>query len=103
MVYHPQGNSITERGNWNLADALHSLLLHREETDWDLILPQIMRSLRAMAHGLTGETPNFLMFGRELNLPDTLISGPTGMEVTRDQYAINLKEQMEMAYEKVRE
>lgn len=63
---------------------MHSLLLKRDEKDWDLVLPQTMRAVRAMPHGLTGETPNFLMFGRELDPPDTLISGPVEEENTRE-------------------
>lgn len=94
---------LVERGNRDLGDALRSLLLWRDEKDWDLILPQTMRSLWAMPHGLTGEMPNYLMFGRELNLPDTLISEPFRTEVTREQYAMNLKEQMEKTYKNVRE
>lgn len=89
---------MVERGDRDLGDALRSLLLRRDEPDWDLILPQTTRSLRAMLHGLTGETPNFLMFGRELDLPDTVMSGPTETGNTREQYAINLKERLETAY-----
>ena len=78
--YHPQGNGVVERGNKDLGDALRSLLLHRDDTDWDILLPQIMRSIRSSPHSVTGETPNFLMFGRELALPDTLTLGVTTRE-----------------------
>lgn len=64
--YHPQGNGVVERGNRDLGDVLRSLLLGKDEEDWDLLLPQIMRGIRASPHHSTGETPNYMMFGREL-------------------------------------
>ena len=48
--YHPQGKCVVERGNKDLGDALRSLLLHRDDTDWDILLPQIMRSIRSSPH-----------------------------------------------------
>lgn len=57
-----------------------------------------MSSIRAVPHGLTGETRNFLMFGRDLDLPETLISGPIKEGDTREQYTLNTTKQMETAY-----
>ena len=45
--YHPQANGVVERGNRDLGDMLLSMLLGRDEEDWDLLLPQIMRTIRA--------------------------------------------------------
>ena len=45
--YHPQANGVVERGNRDLEDMLRSMLLGRDEGDWDLLLPQIMRTIRA--------------------------------------------------------
>ena len=63
--YHPQANGVVERGNRDLGDMLRSMLLGRDEEDWDLLLPQIMRTIRASPHKQTGETANFMMLGRE--------------------------------------
>lgn len=72
--YHPQGNSVVERLNKTLGNSLRSLLLHRDQHDWDLLLPQIMRTLRATPHTVTGETANYLMLGHETRLPDQLLT-----------------------------
>ena len=100
--YNPKGNGTVERGNKDLGDALRTLLLSRAETDWDLLLPQIMRSIRAMPHSFTDESANFMMFGRELNLPDTLIAGPSGDLEDKSQYVQNLVKRLSEAYEFVR-
>ena len=67
---------------------------------WDLILSQIMRSIRAVPHTATGEKPNFLMMGRELRLPDQVMMGQVGEVATsRQSYAVELTEWLAMAYD----
>ena len=100
-AYHPQGNGMVERGNRELGDSLRSLLLTRAEDDWDLLLPQIMRSIRATPHTATGETPNYLLYGRELRLPDTLLTPPTE-STTRLEYVDQVKSRLEEAHEYLR-
>lgn len=101
--YHPQGNGVVERGNKDLGNALRSLLLTREETDWDKLVPQIMRSLRATPHSMTNETANYMMFGRELNLPDTLMGGYTTQKQTRGEYAQDLSLKLREAHDFIRQ
>ena len=45
--YHPKANGVVERGNRDLSDMLRFLLIGKDEEDWDLLLPQIMRTIRA--------------------------------------------------------
>ena len=45
--YHPQANGIVERGNRQLGDSLRALLVSREQEEWDVALPQLLRALRA--------------------------------------------------------
>jgi hypothetical protein len=74
--YHPQSNGVVERNNRGLGDALRALLLNQNQREWDLLLPQIMRAFRGTPHTTTGETPNLMMLGRELRLPDQLLYEP---------------------------
>jgi transposase InsO family protein len=101
--YHPQGNGVVERGNKDLGNALRAALLNRDDTDWDLVLPYLTRSIRGMPHSLTGETPNYLMFGRELTLPDTLVSGVEETSISREEYAVLIHNRMTEAYDTLRE
>ena len=52
--YHPQGNGVVERNNRGLGDPLRALLLRRGPTEWDLLLPHILRAFRGTPHSVTG-------------------------------------------------
>ena len=101
--YHPQSNGVVERGNRDLGDMLRSLLLNRAEDDWDLLLPYIMRSIRASPHQTTSETPNYMMLGREVRLPEHLLYGPAAEEVySREKYAVEVQKRLNTAHELLR-
>ena len=101
--YHPQGNSIVERGNRGLGDALRTLLVGLDQSEWDEVLPQIMRAFRGTPHSTTGESANFLMLGRELRLPDQLLHGvPDLYEVPTQQHAQNTQARLTVAHELLR-
>ena len=71
---------MVERGNRDLGDMLRSMLLGKDEEDWDLLLLQIMRTIRATPHKQTGETANFLMLERER--PDSSNTSCTCQRIT---------------------
>ena len=102
--YHPQANGMVERNNRLLGDSLRAMLLDRGQEDWDLVLPQIMRAFRGTPHTATGETPNLLMLGRELRLPDQLLyTSPATEPATRHQYVLDMKERLEIAHSTLQE
>jgi hypothetical protein len=71
--------------------------------DWDLLLPQIMRTIRAVPHTTTGETANYLMMGREVRLPDNLYQQATRAEsLSVDAYAAQLQQRLNQVHELIR-
>ena len=101
IPYHPQANGVVERGNRDLGDMLRSMLLGRDEEDWDLLLSQIMCIIRASPHKQTGETANFMMLERETRLPKHLMYGPAA-DGNSSSYAAELANRMEAAHDKLR-
>ena len=102
--YHPQSNGIVERNNRGLGDSLRALLLDKGQDEWDVLLPHLMRAFRSTPHSATGETPNFMMMGREMRLPDQLLYANEGTEETPHQeYAQELQERLTRAHELLRE
>ena len=102
--YHPQGNSVVERLNRTVGNSLRALLCGQEHREWDELLPQIMRTIRATPHRVTGETANYLMLGRETRLPPDVISScKFDEQLPEEEFAAQLQKRMQMVGERLRE
>lgn len=73
--YHPQTDGVYERLNGVLINSL-SHLVSRTGNDWCRHVPFALLAHRTTVHASTGETPAFLMYGRDLTLPVQLLSSP---------------------------
>ena len=100
--WHPEGNGVVERGNKDLGNALRTFLLTRDESDWDLLLPHLTRAVRSVPHSMTGETANYMMFGRELSLPEDLLAEPNLPLSSREDYVGDLIDRLQAAHDFVR-
>ena len=103
--FHPAGNGVCERGNHTLGNSLLALLLNQcaHEDDWDVLLPQIMRAIRATPHTATKETPNYMLLGRELRLPDSLVYPiPPDKPKPVQQYVVDMEERLRTAHDALR-
>jgi len=102
--YHPQGNSIVERLNKTIGNSLRAMLAESEHQEWDELIPQIMRTVRATPHRSTSETPNYLMLGRETRLPHDLLVdiSPEDKESSEEEYVAQLQKRLQTAYERIR-
>ncbi|GAA6083783.1 uncharacterized protein LOC122335106, partial [Tachysurus ichikawai] len=73
--YHPAGNGQCERFNRTLYNLLRTLPGSRKR-DWASCLSQVVFCYNTTPHQLTGESPYYLMFGQEPQLPvDFLLGG----------------------------
>jgi transposase InsO family protein len=104
--YHPEGNAITERENKVICDML-SQYCNKRQSDWDDALPVVMMAYRSSVHRALGETPNAMVFGREVNIPLTALVGPPPEEehefVASSEFVQRLSESLLVAHEVVRE
>ena len=74
--WHPQSNGMIKRFNRKLETLLRQSITD-DQHNWDLQTPLCCMAYRAAVHETTRRTPNYLMLGRELPMPNTKISEKT--------------------------
>ncbi|GIY06131.1 endonuclease [Caerostris extrusa] len=72
LAYNPQGNGLVERLNKTLIDTLSHLVSEKQE-DWCQHVPLALMAFRSAHHRSIQETPAFLVYGRDLQMPYDLI------------------------------
>lgn len=99
---HPQSDGQVERFNRTLIEMLRGKLNASQE-DWDIQLQPCMMAYRSSVHESTGETPNMLMLGREIEVPLDVIteSSPDAPPLT-SEYAVALQQRLASAHEVAR-
>ena len=101
--WNPKSDGMVERFNRTLISMLSTLLdPHKHQRDWDRLLPYVTAAYRSTTHETTKETPNMMMFGREVRLPiDVCYTMPE--EKSETDYAQQLRDRLETAYRRVTE
>ena len=67
-AYHPQTDGLVERFNATLCEGL-SMYVSTHQNDWDRHLSLTLFAYRVAPHATTGESPFYLLYGREPRLP----------------------------------
>ncbi|GMR49974.1 hypothetical protein PMAYCL1PPCAC_20169, partial [Pristionchus mayeri] len=67
LPYHSRANGLTERFNRTIVEIMRRIKMRDDE--WEEALPFALYAYNASPHGATGETPAFLMYGRDEKLP----------------------------------
>lgn len=68
---HPQTDGLVERFNRTLKSML-TKLVESKGRNWDKLLGPVLLAYRTTPHASSGETPFFLMYGRDCRLPTGL-------------------------------
>ena len=69
--YHPEGNAKCERMMRTILSML-AKYLDGNHDNWDVHLPLLMLGYRANVHSSLGQSPYFMLFGRNPTMPATL-------------------------------
>ena len=76
-IYRPQASGLVERYNSHLISILRALV-HEHQDSWDMSLPLAMLAHNTSYHRVLRETPYFLMFLRDPNVPySSLLKAPS--------------------------
>ena len=101
--YHPQSNGLVERFNRTLTNMLASTVKDNP-FEWESHLRKVCLAYNTSVHATTGHTPFFLMFGRQARLPvDLVFKTDKTPSTSASEYAVQLKQTMERAYDTVRQ
>ena len=102
--YTASTNGTTERLHRTMNSML-AKVVSINQRDWCEHLPAVMTAYRSSVHSSTGFSPNFLMFGRELNAPIDLVLGrPDELQYQSIDHFVERKlSLMEAAYSVARE
>ncbi|XP_077378012.1 uncharacterized protein LOC144019084 [Festucalex cinctus] len=102
--YHPAGNGQCERFNRTLHNLLRALPISRKR-DWVSCLPQVLFAYNTTPHQSTGESPFYLMFGREPRLPIDFLLGRVQDPVRREvqDWVVEHQARLHVAFEGAKE
>ncbi|KAJ3665873.1 hypothetical protein Zmor_001338 [Zophobas morio] len=95
--YRPSTNGVIERMHRVLKTML-SHYLDEQNADWDELLPFALMAYRNRIHEATKESPHFLMFGRDMELPfHAFVRSEQVQYEISESYIPNLLKQMHKA------
>lgn len=97
--YHPMGNGLTERFNRTLIKMLGTLE-NSQKQDWKSHISSLVHAYNSMKQETTGQSPFFLMFGREARLPIDLLfrTEEQNQPENLNAYIKSLKSKLEQSY-----
>ncbi|CAC5417860.1 unnamed protein product [Mytilus coruscus] len=82
-----------------------SKVVSKNQRDWDTYVPLLMLAYRSAPHETLGESPNNMMFGREVHMPIDLIYGVYSPDsnLSRPEYIDQLTSRMDKVHNVVRD
>ena len=103
-TYHPQTDGLVERFHRTLTDML-AKTVEQSGRDWDKRLPYVLFTYQASMQESTHESPFYLLYGRDPQLPtDSMLIAPECRELTDlDDFKTQITTHMSMAWELARE
>lgn len=98
--YHPMGNGLTERFNRTLLQMLGTLTTEQKQ-NWKMYVGPMVHAYNSLRQETTGQTPYFLMFGRQPRLPVDIAFQLDQENVKRPMtsYVTEMKDRLQKAYD----
>lgn len=98
LAYSPSSNGAVERSHRTMWDIL-SHYVNKSQDDWDEHVPYMLMAMRSAISSSTGESPHFLLYGYDLDLPFDCIIKPTKSNKNLDPkgYAAEVKRRLNEA------
>ena len=88
-AYHPQTDGLVERFHRTLTDMLAKSVV-KGGKDWDKQLPYVLFAYRSSVQNSTGESPFYLLYGRDPRLPSD-----EALNIKTDQRIVDIRDYKE--------
>ena len=100
--HHPQSDGFVERANKTVQIAVRSYV-DKDPSRCDVHLPLVQLAYNTSVHSVTGFTPYFVLFGREANLPLTLLyPSPEEQHISAPEYVSALRNKLAACFNLIR-
>ena len=97
-AFHPTCNGLTEKANATIMQSL-AQYTSANQKDWDVSLPALLFAFRIAPSSTTGESPFYLLYGREPMLPMEIpLKLPTKMPNSVLSYRSQLVQNLELTH-----
>ena len=107
-AYHPQTDGLVERFNRTLTDML-AKTVERDGKNWDVRLPYVLFAYRTSPQESTKESPFYLLYGRDPQLPTGIDMSSTpasraliNIENYKEEITRNMQEAWTLAKKKIK-
>ena len=102
-AYNPACDALVERLNSTLCQTL-SMFVSKHQKDWDVFIPAALMAFRTSPNETTGESPFYLLYGREPLLPmDVSLLPPADPASLIAEHRRQLVKQIELAQQIAKE
>jgi len=103
VAYHPASNGLCERTNQQVLSILRGLVDGKEHY-WDQYLAEAQLALNAAYHSAIGDTPYYVMFGRDAKTPAEWWTRPTtSYRLPNEDFVATRTQRSQEVYEYVRD
>ncbi|XP_063435537.1 protein NYNRIN-like [Mytilus trossulus] len=102
-AYHPSSNGLKERFNKTLGGMIKTFV-NKNVTNWDEYINLLLAALSSTPHPATGFLPNYMMLGREVNIPlNLMFRSHENRTENNEDYISTIKSHFQNVYDIARE
>ncbi|XP_055350970.1 uncharacterized protein LOC129597449, partial [Paramacrobiotus metropolitanus] len=100
-AYHPEGQGQVERSMQTILDGNRKECDAKDGHRWHRNLQYVVCGINRAKHATTGFSPYYMLYGREMTIPQDVITGTNAPEhyTDKEQYIRRMKERLQRAHD----
>ncbi|XP_055347130.1 uncharacterized protein LOC129594455 [Paramacrobiotus metropolitanus] len=100
-AYHPEGQGQVERSMQTIWDGIRKECDAKDGHRWHRNLQYVVCGINRAKHATTGFSPYYMLYGREMTIPQDVITGTNAPEhyTDKEQYIRRMKERLRRAHD----